>query len=103
MSELLTAARLVLGASGDDLVDALAWLDDAVQEEDDVATGEGGEKFTVTIWLDSEDLDCIAERYEREHGEPPRRSSRAFRVYCKDMIGYAVGAAGAGKWEEGVV
>lgn len=62
-----------------------------------------GMKLTMTIWLDEADLDAIADRYEQEHGEEPRRNSRAFRDYCRDMIGYAVGAAGAGGWEEGVV
>ena len=33
--DLLTAARLVLEASGDDLIDALAWLEDAVAEEEE--------------------------------------------------------------------
>ena len=102
MTDLLTAARLGLESSGDDLIDALAWLDDAVREVD-MATGTGGERFTVTIWLDDEDLDAIAGRYEDEFGEEPRRNSRAFRAYCKSMIGHAVGAAGAGGWEEGVV
>lgn len=68
-----------------------------------MATGKGGQLFIVKIWLDEEDLRAIAERYEQEHGEEPRRNSRAFRAYCKDMIGHAVGAAGAGGWEEGTV
>jgi hypothetical protein len=64
---------------------------------------DGSMKLTVTIWLEADDLNAIAQRYEQEYGEEPKRKSRAFKAYCRDMVGYAVGAAGAGGWEEGLV
>lgn len=63
-----------------------------------------GVMFTVKVRLDADDLEAIAARYLIDNGRLPSSwLGKDFKRYCRDMVRAAVGAAGAGGWEEGVV